>query len=118
MQALRVARRRRHDSTRPLDRAQRAQHGRDAQLVLGETSYFDATALPAVRRPMNDPGMRRVAGSPCPSRETVPTASDMRARWRRTVFSMPHPYGVQILRAWRQKGESGRIHYIVTSDGN
>jgi CheY-like chemotaxis protein len=31
---------------------------------------------------------------------------------------MPHLDGVQILRAWRQKGESGRIHYIVvTADG-
>lgn len=32
---------------------------------------------------------------------------------------MPHLHGVQILRAWRQKDESGRIHYIiVTAGGN
>ena len=45
-------------------------------------------------------------------------ASDTRSRWRTTVSSMPHLHDVKILRAWRQKGESGRIHYIiVTSDG-
>ena len=32
---------------------------------------------------------------------------------------MPHLHGVQILRAWRQKGEAGRIHYIIqTENGN
>ena len=36
-----------------------------------------------------------------------------------TIFSVPHLHGVQILRAWRQKGESARIHYIiVTADGS
>jgi len=28
---------------------------------------------------------------------------------------MPHTPGIEIRRAWRQKGETGRIHYIVTT---
>ena len=28
---------------------------------------------------------------------------------------MPHTPDIHILRAWRQKGESGRIHYIITT---
>lgn len=28
---------------------------------------------------------------------------------------MPHTPGIEIRRAWRQKGETGRIHYIITT---
>ncbi len=28
---------------------------------------------------------------------------------------MPHTPGIEIRRAWRQKGEKSRIHYIITT---
>ena len=28
---------------------------------------------------------------------------------------MPHTPGIEIRRAWRQKDETGRIHYIITT---
>ncbi|HSH58499.1 MAG TPA: hypothetical protein VK988_02440 [Acidimicrobiales bacterium] len=28
---------------------------------------------------------------------------------------MPHISGIEVRRAWRQKGETGRIHYIITT---
>ena len=28
---------------------------------------------------------------------------------------MPHTPEIEIRRAWRQKGEAGRIHYIITT---